>query len=145
MQLSRLAPAISARLATIRTDESILAAALHLSRPDVGLIIVCDDSGKALGVLGRSDLLRHMASTEAAKTAAANLMVREIVSATLDDDLRSTWRMMAARQLQRLPVLTPDSRPVGILDIRDAMKALLEQEELQEQELTGYIAGEYSI
>jgi hypothetical protein len=30
---------------------------------------------------------------------------------------------------------------IGILDIRDAMKALYEQEELQEQLLANYVAG----
>ncbi len=40
-----------------------------------------------------------------------------------------------------MPVLGPTAIPLGILDIRDAMKALFEQEERQEQLLADYIAG----
>jgi hypothetical protein len=48
---------------------------------------------------------------------------------------------MSRRSLQNLPVLDADSKPLGVLDIRDAMKALYEQEELQEHMLADYIAG----
>ena len=41
-----------------------------------------------------------------------------------------------------MPVLTAEQySPLGILDVRDALKVLLEQEEYQETLLTNYIAG----
>ena len=40
-----------------------------------------------------------------------------------------------------MPVLSTDSKPLGILDIRGAMKALFEQEEFQERVLANYIGG----
>jgi hypothetical protein len=49
--------------------------------------------------------------------------------------------MMAARNLQNIPVLSADSKPLGALDIRDALKVLFEQEEYQEQLLSNYVAG----
>ncbi len=38
-------------------------------------------------------------------------------------------------------VLSADRKPLGMLDISDAMKALFEQEEFEERQLTHYIAG----
>lgn len=48
---------------------------------------------------------------------------------------------MSARRLQNMPVLGTDSRPLGVLDIRDALEALLENEQYQEQVLVNYISG----
>ena len=69
------------------------------------------------------------------------LMSRHVVSCGPNDDVHTVWQTMAARNLQNVPVLGDDGRPLGILDIRDAMKALFEQEEMQEQLLANYIAG----
>ena len=48
---------------------------------------------------------------------------------------------MSARRLQNMPVLSADSKPIGVLDIRDALQALLEQEQYQEQLLVDYVSG----
>ena len=48
---------------------------------------------------------------------------------------------MTAQALQNVPVLGAGSRPLGVLDIRDAMNALLEQDAFEEQLLANYIAG----
>jgi hypothetical protein len=50
-------------------------------------------------------------------------------------------KKMAARSLQNVPVLGADSIPLGVLDIRDALKALYEQEEYQEHLLINYVSG----
>jgi predicted transcriptional regulator len=68
-------------------------------------------------------------------------MSRPIVSCAPEDDLHSTWQMMTARGLQNMPVLVNGDRPLGVLDIRDALAALLDAEEYQEQVLVNYISG----
>jgi predicted transcriptional regulator len=69
------------------------------------------------------------------------LMSKSIVSCTPQDDLHVVWQTMATNSLQNMPVVDAGARPVGILDIRDAMKALFEGEEIQEQMLSNYVAG----
>jgi len=68
-------------------------------------------------------------------------MTQPIVACEPNDDVHGVWQIMTARNLQNMPVLDADRRPLGILDIRDAMKALLEEEEFEEHQLTNYIAG----
>jgi predicted transcriptional regulator len=48
---------------------------------------------------------------------------------------------MSAKGLQNMPVVDENEVPVGILNIRDTLKSLLEQEEMQEQMLFNYVAG----
>jgi hypothetical protein len=48
---------------------------------------------------------------------------------------------MTERKLQNIPVLGADRMPLGVLDIRDAMKALYDHMQFEEQMLVDYIAG----
>jgi CBS domain-containing protein len=141
MRIDTLHPMTSARLMVIDVDATLRTVAILLSNHGIGLVIVCHGNGEAAGVLSKSDLVRHLADSGSAETPAATLMSRPIVSCGPDDDVHSVWQIMAARSLQNLPVLGSNAIPLGILDIRDAMKALLEQEEFEERLLTNYISG----
>jgi hypothetical protein len=43
--------------------------------------------------------------------------------------------------VKNAPVLNAHRRPVGVLDVRDALEALLKEEQLREQQLVNYVAG----
>jgi CBS domain-containing protein len=92
-------------------------------------------------VVTKSDLARHLATAGAADAPVALLMNRPIVSCAPNDDVYGVWKTMTARKLQNVPVLGVDLKPLGVLDIRDAMQVLFEQELYQEQELVNYISG----
>ncbi|MER9657706.1 CBS domain-containing protein [Mesorhizobium sp. M0152] len=141
MRIDSLHPITSARLSVIDVDAPLRGAALSLSKPATGLVVVCHGSGEAAGVLSKSDLIRHLANSGPTEAPVATLMSRSIVSCGPDDDVHSVWQTMAARGLQNVPVLGANQKPIGVLDIRDAMKALFDQEELQEQLLANYIGG----
>ncbi|MEI9424963.1 CBS domain-containing protein [Mesorhizobium sp. Cs1299R1N1] len=141
MRIDSLHPVTSARLRVIGVDATARNAALSLSNPAIGLVIVCHGGGEAAGVLSKSDLVRHLANSGSAEAPVTALMSRGLVSCGPEDDVHSVWQIMVAQRLQNIPVLGADSKPLGILDIRDAMKALFEQEELQEQLLASYIGG----
>jgi CBS-domain-containing membrane protein len=69
------------------------------------------------------------------------VMTRAIIAGSPGDDLRGTWELMVRRRLQNLPLLGPNRRPVGTLDIRDALQTIIELEQAQESQLVNYIAG----
>jgi hypothetical protein len=48
---------------------------------------------------------------------------------------------MSAHSLQNMPLLSTDLRPLGVLDVRDALKALLDQEKYEERLLFNYVTG----
>ncbi|UCI19061.1 CBS domain-containing protein [Mesorhizobium sp. B2-1-8] len=141
MRIDSLHPVTSARLMVIGVDATLRNAALSLSNPAIGLVVVCHGSGEAAGVLSKSDLVRHLANSGSADAAASTLMGRSVVSCGPEDDVHSVWQTMVAQGLQNVPILGAGSKPLGILDIRDAMKALFEQEEFQERLLANYIGG----
>ena len=141
MLVEALRPMTSARLMVIAVDATLRTAASALSNPHIGILVVCDENRKAAGVVSKSDLVRHLSNVGVVEAPVAVLMSRNISSCRPEDDLYATWQSMSAQSLQNMPVLSTDSRPLGVLDIRDALKVLFEQEERQERLLINYIAG----
>ncbi|MCJ9670896.1 MULTISPECIES: CBS domain-containing protein [unclassified Neorhizobium] len=140
MRIEKLYPMTSARLMVIDVAATLQAAALTFSNPGIGLVVVSERHGKAAGVLSKSDLIRHLADREANASVEA-LMSRNIISCSPADELQATWQVMVENRIQNMPVLGADAKPLGVLDIRDALKVLFEQEQLQEHMLANYVAG----
>jgi CBS domain-containing protein len=141
MRIETLRPAAAARLAVVTADTLLRNAAAALSNPRIGLLVVCDENRRATGVVSKSDIVRHLTDAGLTEAPVANLMSRNVISCRLDDDLYATWQRMVTQSLQNMPVLSTDAQPLGVLDIRDALKSLLEQEEYEERLLINYVAG----
>lgn len=141
MRVERLNSAITSRLIVIDVGASLQTAAAGLSNPGIGLVVVSDGDGKAMGVLSKSDLIRHIIAADPKDASVSALMSTDIISCAPEDEVHTAWEMMVTRRLQNMPVLADDRKPLGILDIRDVMKVLFEQEERQEHMLADYIAG----
>jgi len=140
MRIEKLYPMTSARLMLIDIGATLQAAAATLSSPGIGLAVVSAEGGRAAGVLSKSDLVRHLTDREQSATV-ETLMSRNIISCSPADDLQAAWQVMVENRLQNMPILGSDAKPLGVLDIRDALKVLFEQEQLQEHMLANYIAG----
>jgi predicted transcriptional regulator len=141
MRVDALRPMISERLVAIAADETLRTAAFALSNLHIGLLVVCDENRKATGVVSKSDIVRHLANVGVAQARVSTLMSRNIISCRPEDDLHATWQRMEAQSLQNMPVLSAASTPLGVLDVRDALRVLLEHEEYQERLLVNYVAG----
>jgi len=140
MRIEKLYPMISARLKIIDVAATVQNAAATLSNPGIGLAIVCSPDGRAKGVLSKSDLIRHIAD-HGRSNSVEELMSPKIIACQPADDLQAAWQIMISNRLQNMPVLGAEARPLGVLDMRDALKVLYEQEQLQEQMMENYIAG----
>ena len=141
MRIETLRPMTAARLVVMAIDATLRTAAVALSDPRIGLLVVCDENRLTTGVVSKSDIVRHLSDAGVTDAPIANVMSRKVVSCHPEDDLHATWQRMEAQSLQNMPVLSASSTPLGVLDIRDALKVLFEQEEYQERLLFNYVAG----
>lgn len=132
---------LRARFKALDEMSPIRAAADALANPLLGLVIVRGPDERACGVVSKSDLVRHLAQAGQVELPVAEVMTRTVLTASPADDLRETWQYMVRQRLQNLPVVGSDRKPVGTLDVRDALSAILKLEENQEQALINYIAG----
>ena len=66
-------------------------------------------------------------------------MTRNVILCRPNDLLHDVWSIMKERGLKNIPVVDQDSRPIGMLNARDALEVLLEEAEYEEGLLRDYV------
>ncbi len=127
MRVNQLLAEARKRLRTIGTEALLTDAARALSTQHVELVVVCDSNGKVAGVITKADVVRRITHCEGAacRAMAAAAMTQDVVCCRLDDRLIEVWSTMKQHGLRHIPVVDADSRPIGIVNARDALHALL--------------------
>lgn len=71
--------------------------------------------------------------------AASAVMTQAVVYCRPDDLLRDVWSIMKDQRLKNIPILDQGRRPIGLLNARDALEALLEEVEYEQVLLREYV------
>jgi CBS domain-containing protein len=131
------------RLATIDVDAPMPQAARVLSTTPVSLVIVCDAGGAMVGVISKTDIVRTVGEHREAAYAMASgeLMTRDVVSCRSGDSLEQVLRAMSEHGLVHVPVVEAHSRPAGVMEARDALRALMARASYEIWHLRDYIMG----
>jgi len=116
-------------------------AAKLLREPGADLVVVCNADERMVGVISKTDVVRQISQWRESEyaTAASTVMTRTVVSFRPDDSLHDVWTTMKHRRLKNVPILDQDSRPIGVLNARDVLEALLEEVEHEEMLLRDYV------
>ena len=132
--VENILPVARKRLVTVGDDAPLLRAATLLGASHVGLVVVCDTAGVAVGVLSKADIVRQMSHCDghACTIAAANVMARNIIKCSPRDWLNDVWSTMKNVGVRQIPILGRDSKPLGIVYAIDAVHALLAEAQDQE-------------
>jgi len=141
MRVDTILPAASKRLVTVAEAAPLADVARLLLDRRADIVVVCDADKKMVGVISKTDVVRrigHFRESEST-TAASTVMTRTVVSCRPDDLLHDVWTMMKDRKLRNLPVLDQYSRPIGMLNARDLLEALLDEVEHEETLLRDYV------
>ena len=72
-------------------------------------------------------------------TAASTVMTRTVVFCRPDDALQEVWSIMKERRLKNVPIVDQDIRPLGVLNARAALEALLANVEHEVSLLRDYV------
>jgi len=141
MFVEGMLPAASKRLITIGVDAPLIDAAKLLREHHTDLVVVCSCDELLAGVITKTDLVRQMSQCQGSgcATAASTVMTRTVILCHPDDLLHDIWSIMKERGLKNIPVVGQDSRPIGVLNARDALEVLLEEAEYEEQLLRDYV------
>lgn len=108
------------RIITVGQLEPIAAAARLMRRHNLGVLPVCDDSGKLRGVVTDRDIvIRCVAGDlDPADTSIREIMSRGITTCRMEDDADDVLRTMSANQIRRLPVVN-GGHVVGMVSLGD--------------------------
>lgn len=143
MQVKGVLPAAKGRLATVRVDSLLMDAARLLAESRINLVVVCDADDKLAGVITKTDVVARMSicSGYSCRMAAEDTMTREVTSCRPDEWLQDIWSTFSRRGLKNMPVVDDDRVPLGVLNARDALQALLKDVRNQEELLRDYVMG----
>lgn len=107
-----------------RPESSLAEAAGAMWRRDCGAVPVLDGGGGLVGIITDRDICMALATRHAyaSEVSVAEVMAREVVSCTPEDDVREALEVMRERQLRRLPVVDSRGRLAGILSVADVLR-----------------------
>ena len=129
------------KILEISPDQTVREALALMAEYDVGALMVLD-GGRLVGILSERDyarkvILKHRSSSD---TTVAEIMSAPPVTVAPDDTVRRCMELMTEGRFRHLPVVQ-GGRVVGMLSIGDLVKAVIEDQRDQIEQLERYIAG----
>lgn len=137
----QILPRARERLVLLEESQPLVAAARMLATPDCDMIVVTGQDGRMTGIVTKTDLVARFGQCEGESCTApvSEAMGREVVSSRGTDELHEVWAQMKTRGLKNLPLLDEEDRPVGVVNARDVLGALLSSSENEGALLRDYV------
>jgi CBS domain-containing protein len=138
-----LAAVARSRLLTVAPDAVLVEVAALLSSPQISVVVVCDAAGAASGVITESVLVRRLGLGQADffATRAADVMTCEFSACAPTDVLSEVLATMHERDLVHVLMVDEGGRPLGVVNARDGLRALLAAGNHEEALLRRYVMG----
>lgn len=127
MKISNILARKGPKVFTVHSDQSIRHAIALLAEHNIGALVVVDAAGKPVGIISERDIVREAARNEQVfSKAVGELMTREVIAGTAQDDLVSVGNTMTEKRIRHLPVMDK-GRLIGIVTLGDVVKAQRDQ------------------
>ncbi|MHA6731593.1 CBS domain-containing protein [Devosia sp. A369] len=142
MFVENLLPAARERLATIADDAPLIEAA-RLLRSGTDILVVCNSAGMLRGVITKTDVVSQISQCQGSGclALASVAMTQDVLLCRSGDLLEKLWNRMKERSLKNIPFVDQDSRPLGVLNARDMLQALLKESTTEEAMMRDYVMG----
>lgn len=127
MKIHNILATKGANVTTIGFNEAIRDALTSLSRLNIGGLVVVDDERNPVGIITERDIIREAARDENLFSQPVHkVMTSDLIMATPHDDVDSVAVTMTDKGIRHMPIVN-EGKLVGILSIRDIVKALHDQ------------------
>ncbi len=125
---------------TIAPDATVQELAALISSRRIGAVVVSADGKRMAGIVSERDVVKAIAAKgEAAlRLTAADIMTKEVVTATARTTMDQAMEMMDAGYFRHLPVLEGEEL-IGILSVRDAVRAHIQSQAQEVSSLMDYV------
>ena len=138
--LSQVLKDKSGEIITVRPNDSVYVALQVLATYNVGALPVVSSEGGLVGIFSERDYARKVAlkglkseSTEVHEVMSANVICADLTLSVLD-----CMELMSDKKVRHLPVMD-QKKLIGILSIGDLVKAIIEAQRFQIEQLEQYI------
>ena len=137
--VKQLLQAKSQELWTIRPETSVFDALQLMADKDVGALPVTTQGTQLLGILSERDYARKgiLKGKASQNTLVRELMTREVIYVHPDHSVERCMALMTRHKIRHLPVLDDAQRLVGMISMRDVVRALFENQRETIERLEG--------
>lgn len=131
------------RLVTINVDALLVDVVKLLSDTQISLVVVCNSDGAMVGVITKTNIVQQFGRCResACTTVAADVMTRDIAYCRPIDSRPDVLSMMEKCGFVRIPVVDENPKPSGVVNARDALRALMAEEKYEVSLLRDYVMG----
>ncbi|HZF25351.1 MAG TPA: CBS domain-containing protein [Steroidobacteraceae bacterium] len=106
---------------SVTPEESVVSAARLMRDGNIGFLPVCEEySGRVLGTLTDRDIaMRLVAERRPLWTRVEELMTRDVIACSPDDEIDAAEDLMAENQVSRVMCIDDDEQLVGVISLSD--------------------------
>jgi CBS domain-containing protein len=128
---------------TIGPNDSVLDALEKMAEEEVGALVVTEGEGRIMGLLSERDYARKIVllGRVSKETPTRDIMTAEVVCVSPEQSVDTCMGLMTQRRFRHLPVVV-DDRLAGIISIGDVVKAIIDDQQFEIDELQHYIMGD---
>lgn len=129
MKINNILATKGNQVTTIRPEQTIKEIVELLAKLNIGVLVVVDANDKLLGIVSERDVVRDLArGGDTLSKPVSQIMTQHVVTGSPQDDLRSVLQTMVQKNFRHLPIVE-NGKLVGLIAIRDAVKAQLDEYE----------------
>ena len=129
---------------TCRPEDTLNTAAQRMWEHDCGVLPVIDDDDSLVGMITDRDICMAAYSRGEALAAirVSDAMATQAFSCHAEDSVQAAERLMADKQIRRIPIVERDNQPIGVLSLNDiARHHATEQKAALDRELVSTLAA----
>lgn len=125
----------------IGPDQPVLDAIKLMADKRIGALLVMQ-AGRLVGIVSERDYARKIVlqGRSSATTPVRDIMTTDVVSVRLADTADHCMQLVTDRRFRHLPVVEGDA-VLGVVSIGDLVKAVIEDQQIEIDQLQGYIVG----
>jgi len=137
----QLLEAKASEIYSISPDVAVIDAIRLMADKRIGAVLVVED-GRLVGILSERDYARKIVlqGRSSVDTLVRAIMTSELVTVGPGDTADHCMQLVTQRRIRHLPVLKGDEL-VGLVSIGDLVKAVIEDQQVEIEQLQGYIVG----
>lgn len=126
---------------SIGPEATVYQAVTLMAEKDVGALLVVD-AEKLVGIVSERDYTRKIVlkGRTSRNTVVREIMTEKVLIVDPSRTIEDCMALMAIKRVRHLPVLDND-RLVGIISIRDVVKAIIVERDFRIEQLEKYIRG----
>ncbi len=115
-----------------------------MSEKDVGaLVVMC--RGTMCGIISERDYRNKiiLKGRKSKETPVRDIMTRDVKCVTDDYSMNDCMAIMSDKRIRHLPVIDEKNNLIGIISIGDIVKAIMDEQKSEIQNLRNYISSSY--